>query len=86
MQMQTLVDDAVRDIGRALSTSPTEAEATAIKKIVEDAVVNAVSQSAKDFTKSAVVCCGPEADMAHKISEEVDRARYALIANLTSMR
>lgn len=37
--------------------------------------------------KSTVVaCCGPEADMAHKLQHEMIKSQDALIANLSSMR
>ena len=32
------------------------------------------------------MCCGPEADLAHKIQNEMDRKRDVLIANLMAMR
>jgi hypothetical protein len=36
--------------------------------------------------ETAVVCCGPEADLAHKIQEEMDKKRKVLITNLMSIR
>ncbi len=86
MTLKTLSDDAVGEIGKVLSTPLTENETLAISKIVEHALAKAVNQTAKSFVESAVISCGPDADIAHKISEEVDRARHALIANLTSLR
>ena len=64
----------------------TKSDVAAIKKIVDTALINAVNQSTKKCSDAAVVRCGPEADLAHKIAEDVERARYALIGNLTSMR
>ena len=55
-------------------------------KIIRRTLIRAVNQATESCTSAAVVCCGPEADLAHKIAEEADRAQYALIANLTSMR
>ena len=49
-------------------------------------MAEAVRQTSQSCTKAAVVCCGHEADMAHKIAESVDQARHALIANLMSLR
>lgn len=86
MNMKSLADHALTDIGKAMSGSLTEDEAKAVTRIIEETLAKAVSQTAQNCKEKAVVCCGPEADIAHKLSEEMDRARHALIANLTSMR
>ena len=86
MSLKSLADDAVDKINKALKGPLTESEAATISKIVQDTLVKAVNESTKSCTTAAVICCGPEADLAHKISEDVERARYALLANLISMR
>ena len=86
MTLKTLADDAVSQIGETVSAKLSESEAEAISKVVEDTLIKAVNQTTKNCATAAVVCCGPEADLAHKIAEEVDRAQTALIANLLSMR
>ncbi len=86
MTLRSLADDAVARIGKAVTAPLTEPETAAISKIIEDTLVGAVGQTTQTCSDAAVVCCGPEADMAHKIAEEVHRARQALIANLSSMR
>ena len=86
MSLKTLADDAVAQISKALPGQISEAETEVVSKIVEHALIKAVNQASEHCTSAAVVCCGPEADLAHKIAEEVDRAQYALIANLVSMR
>ncbi|GAB4346883.1 MAG: hypothetical protein Kow006_05910 [Gammaproteobacteria bacterium] len=86
MTMKSLTEHAVEEIGAALSAHLTQAETKAVREIVEETLIRAVGEAVQNCKEKAVVCCGPEADIAHKISEEVDRARHALIANLTSMR
>ena len=86
MNLRRLADDAVVRIGKSVSASLTEQENAAISKIIEDTLVRVVGETTQSCSEAAVVCCGPEADMAHKIAAEVDRARRALIANLMSMR
>lgn len=86
MTLRNLADDAVAQIDKTVSASLTEHETAAITKIIDDTLVRAVSEATQSCSKAAVICCGPEADMAHKIAEEVDQARQALIANLMSMR
>ena len=86
MSLKSLADEAVAQISKTVSDPLTGPETQAISKIVESALIKAVNQASENCTSAAVICCGPEADLAHKIAEEVDRAQYALIANLTSMR
>lgn len=86
MALKKLADNAVTQIGKTVSKPLTKSETAAIARIIEEALVKAVNQATKSCTTAAVVCVGPEADMAHKIAEEVDRAQNALIANLQSMR
>lgn len=86
MSLKTQVDEAVAEVGKAVSTPLTESERAKISRIIEKAMIEAVRHSSKRYTTAAVVCCGPEADLAHKISEEMDRAQQVLITNLMAMR
>jgi len=86
MSLKSLADEAVAQISKTASHPFTEPETEVVSKIIENALIRAVNQASEKCTSAAVICCGPEADLAHKIAEEVDRAQYALIANLTSMR
>ena len=84
MSLNTLTHNTVEQIRGSVGNPLSESEIAAITKIIDDALVKAVNQSTKKCTDAAVICCGPEADLAHKIAEDVERARYALIGNLTS--
>jgi len=86
MSLNTLTNKTVEQIRESVGNALSASEVAAITKIIDDALVKAVNQSTKKCTDAAVICCGPEADLAHKIAEDVERARYALIGNLTSMR
>ncbi len=86
MSLKSLVDNAVAKIEKSVSKPLTKSETATISKIIEKAMIEAVRQSTKSYTKAAVVCCGPEADLAHQIKEEVDRAQHVLITNLMAMR
>ena len=86
MTLKHLADDAVTKIEGTVSAPLSEQDAANIKKIVASALAQAVAETSKEHTAAAVVCCGPEADIAHKIAEEADRAQQVLIANLMAMR
>ena len=57
-----------------------------LSEIIDKALVDTVNKSTECCTQAVVACCGPEADLAHKISHEVDLAQQVLITNLMSMR
>ncbi len=86
MSLHSLADEAVAKINKSLEGRLSEAEVEKLTKIVQEALVEAVNESTKQFNNAAVVCCGHEADIAHKIAEDVERARFALLANMTSAR
>jgi hypothetical protein len=49
---------------------------------IEKALIDAVLEGAK----VAMKCCSADRDLAHKIGDEIERKKAALIANLSSMR
>ena len=86
MSLKNLADQAVVEIDKSLPEELNEEQTATIARIVENTLIEAVSQTSRSCRDAAVVCCGPEADMAHKIAEEVKLARKALIANLMGPR
>ena len=86
MSLRKLADETVRKIDSSIASQLSEHDISVLTKIVEGALAEAVNASTRSCSNAAVVCCGPEADLAHKIAEDVERARYALLANLASMR
>jgi hypothetical protein len=86
MTLKHLADDAVAQIKEAVSAPLSQQDTAKISKIIASTLAKAVTQTSRDHTATAVVCCGPEADIAHKIAEEAERAQQALIANLVAMR
>jgi hypothetical protein len=73
-------------IKNAISANLSENECEKISQILKSALIKSVEQTTKTHHEAAVICCGPEADLAHKIAEEMALANKALIANLTAMR
>lgn len=57
-----------------------------ILSIIGDSLIATVEETTATHREATVFCCGPEADLAHKIQEEVDRKIAALISNLQAMR
>lgn len=87
MTLKQVADDTVAEIERAFPDADLSDETkTKVSSIIEKALAKAVEQTAHAHRRATVVCCGPEADLAHKINEEVRRANVALTANLMALR
>jgi hypothetical protein len=86
MNLAKLSKRVNQELDNALSDDMPAAEREAILKIVQQAMLDASSRTHRELKDTAVVCCGPEADLAHKIQNEMDKKRDMLIANLMSMR
>ena len=87
MSFKTVTDDTLAEIKRVLAESElTPSQADEIRSILESSLIQTVEQCSKIDRDTAVQCCGPEADLAHKIAEEMKLKTDALISNLSSMR
>jgi hypothetical protein len=87
MTLKKLADDTVAALEQAFPTvNTTEEERQKISRIIEKTLIKTVEQTTLTHHKATKNCCGPEADIAHKISEEVRRANIALTANLMALR
>jgi hypothetical protein len=76
----TRIDEALGDYELS------EAEKAAILKIIEKSLIRTVEKTTDTHREATVICCGPEADLAHKIQEEVERKKDLLISNLMALR
>ncbi|SHJ19468.1 hypothetical protein SAMN05444000_1063 [Shimia gijangensis] len=85
MNLENLVNRVTKEMNTALSDIP-DAERNAILSIVKQAMLDSATRTHRDMKETAVICCGPEADLVHKIQEQMDKKRDMLIANLMAMR
>lgn len=85
MNLEKLANRVTNELNATLTDLP-EAERGAILDIVRQAMLDSATRTHREMKETAVVCCGPEADMAHKIQEQMDKKRDMLIANLIAMR
>ncbi len=86
MNLARLSKRVTEELEQALPDNLSEGDRGAILKIVQQAMLDASSRTHREMKDTAVICCGPEADLAHKIQEQMDKKRDMLIANLTAMR
>lgn len=85
MNLENLTKRVTRELDKALADLPV-GEREAILDIVQRGMLDASHRTHRELKETAVVCCGPEADLAHKIQQEMDQKRDMLIANLSAMR
>jgi hypothetical protein len=71
---------------QALSADLDDEDKAIITKIIEQSMRDAILEATHQSKTAAVETCGADADMAHKISEEIERKNTGLIANLSSLR
>lgn len=86
MSLKSLAEDAVKKINQEMAASLSEAELAKVKRIIEHTLVEAARHSTQRCAEAMRVRLGPDADLAHKIADEAERAHEALIANLSSLR
>ena len=86
MDLVKLSNRVTRTLDDAIPADLSDADRAAILKIVGKALLDASAQPHEECKEAAKICCGPEADLAHKIQEQMDKKRAMLIANLSSMR
>lgn len=87
MSLKQVADETVVDIQKAFPDADlTDDTKAKLSSIIEKALVRTVEQASHAHRRATVVCCGPEADLAHKINEEVRRSNVALTANLSALR
>ena len=86
MSLAKISKETTLAIEDALSADLSEDEREKISQILEAALIKSVEQATESHHEATVICCGPEADLAHKIAEEMSLANKALIANLMALR
>ncbi len=87
MALSKTAENAARKIDDALANYElSDQEKAKILEIIGKSLVRTVEETTESHREATVICCGPEADLAHKIEEEVERKKQALISNLMALR
>ena len=61
-------------------------EKAEILRIIGKSLEQTVEETTEHHQAATVACCGPDADLAHKIEAEVELKKVALISNLKALR
>ena len=86
MDMAKLTERAAAAIDAAISVKLPASDRAAIQNIIQETLRDAADHTQSQCKEAVVFCCGPEADLAHKIQAEMDKKRDMLVANLMAMR
>ena len=87
MSLNKFADNAINEIKVVLGNHElSQSQNDEIRSILENSLKQAAEHFRKINNNTVVQCCGPEADLAHKISEKMNQKTDLLISNLSSMR
>jgi metal-responsive CopG/Arc/MetJ family transcriptional regulator len=86
MNLEKLSSRVSEELDTVIPANLSADERKAIRDIVRQGLMDASKRTHREMKETAVICCGPEADLAHKIQERMDEKRKVLITNLMAMR
>ena len=86
MHLERLSKRVTQELEQALADDMSPEEREEILDIVRRAMLDSAKRTTREMKETAVICCGPEADLAHKIQENMDKKRDMLVTNLMAMR
>ncbi len=86
MSIRKKANKAVSDLEQLLSVKWAEDQELGARKVIETAMLDAINEICEHSSKAVNQCCSADQDMAHKINDEIRRAKNAVLANLNSMR
>ncbi len=86
MTLKPIADKAVDQICKTVAAPMSDDERETVSRIVEQAIIDAAVSASQQCAHVVKFHTGHEADLAHKIAEQLKLKETALIANLMGMR
>ena len=86
MNLTNVASKAVADASNAIGATLTGSEVEKVTAIIAKAMENAVLEASAQHATACADCLIHDQDLAHKIQDEIERKKIALIANLSSLR
>jgi len=86
MDLNKRTEKAVQDAGEIIGATLSAGQREALRKVIEEVVIDAMRECAAKCHQAARDCCSHDLDMAQKVAKEVEQAHSALVANLSSLR
>jgi hypothetical protein len=86
MNLTHVATKAATDASNAIGSTLTDTELNKVTTIIAKAMSMAVLEASSQHTNACVNCLSHEKDLAHKIQEEMELKKVALMANLSGFR
>ncbi|KAA3622255.1 MAG: hypothetical protein DWQ08_13045 [Proteobacteria bacterium] len=86
MSLDKIAKQTLSSIEKSLGGELSDEQRKAITDAIRQSLSDTLDHSGKRYQKVAKAYCEPDADLAHKIADEIRRANVALKANLESLR
>ena len=87
MSLKTVADSTYNEIKRVLGDHElSQAQMDELRSILENSLKQTTEQFHEINSDTVIQCCGPEADLAHKITSRMKQQSDLLISNLSSLR
>ncbi|PLX35769.1 MAG: hypothetical protein C0605_08455 [Hyphomicrobiales bacterium] len=84
--IQEITDSTLAEAVAATEGSLSQPQSEQLAKIIEKGILESALRMSENCQRFTVRHSGPEADIAHKINEDINRRREALLANLNGLR
>jgi len=86
MNLTNVATKAATEVNNAITSELSETELAKLTAIIAKAMESAVLEASSQHSSVCVNCLTHEMDLAHKIREEIELKKIALIANLSGLR
>ncbi len=86
MGLDSRVDHTIAQLGKILDTDLTEEQQQQLRKVIQTAMSDTVADTTQSSSNVINLCCSADQDLAHKLNQELELAKKALITNLSSLR
>lgn len=86
MNLNDVATQAATDVSNVVSLKLTETDLQKVTTIIAKSMSMAVLEASSQHTSVCVNCLSHEKDLAHKIREEMELKKIALMANLSGLR
>ena len=86
MNLTNVASKAAIDASNAIGSSLNQDELEKVTAVIARAMEMAVLEASSQHSSACVNCLSHEKDLAHKIQEQIELKKIALIANLSALR
>ena len=86
MNIATRVDQTVNQLKRVLDVELSAEQERKVRQAVQIALSDTIHEIYHSSSQVINICCSADQDLAHKLNQEIELTKQALITNLSSLR